>query len=263
MASKMAGKQPEEVLQGMGLSIIQVKEKLIADAFENEPFTTTLEGTHYTEYVDKCKELRPVGTALQKRCNKLSMKVRQWKDTPEPVLVFVQNIRRKAVALADSVRVLCPDPKGSDTVNMEQVLSDLEEFKVNVPISVHVIYIRERSKDLIRFNDIDGLIELMRNQGGYLDNHFQANMHDKKLAINVEVLGLALLSLLRAVDLQAAGSKDLNIINLKSVVDTLAEPTAGYMDEIRQDLALLAKFTGNCASDDGPLQQLRKLEDES
>ena len=68
-------------------------------------------------FQEACKELRTVGSALQKLCANLNLKVQKWKGTPPEVMEYLQKLRRRAVVLADSLRVLCPDAgRGSDAV---------------------------------------------------------------------------------------------------------------------------------------------------
>ena len=64
---------------------------------------------------ETCEELRTVGSALQKLCANLNLKVQKWKGAPPEVMESLQNLRRKAVVLADSLRALCPTPGAAAT----------------------------------------------------------------------------------------------------------------------------------------------------
>ena len=122
---------------------------MILDAFSAAPFTTLLAGHDFARFQDKCKELRTAGSALQKFCANLNLKVQKWKGASPEVMEYLQKLRRRAVVLADSLRVLCPDAgHGSDTVSMEAIISNLVEHLGNVPVSfIVVVYMRDRAQD--------------------------------------------------------------------------------------------------------------------
>ena len=99
VASKMAGKTAGEILNPLGLELIQTMFAAIVSSLGEAPFSTALIGKHLEAFPSKCLDVKKAAANVLAKVVLLHNKVNKWKEIPDCVASEVKLWKAKVLSL--------------------------------------------------------------------------------------------------------------------------------------------------------------------
>ena len=157
-AKKFAQKSPEEILKKHGFDKIMQQIQDIKEQLNSPAFETFLVGPDAQVFNDKITSLRKVALAAQKATVSLDIKVKKWKEVPADVAAVLLQTRQMTKSVVDASNSFITNRKKADASKMERARAAMQAADLEVPLSFHVLYFKEKAMDLGRFRNSADLV---------------------------------------------------------------------------------------------------------
>ena len=106
----------------------------------------------------------------------LDIKVKKWKDCPDPVYVFLAEQMARSIAINDALSSFIGVHKTHDSQRMEAAKAAFEGLDIGVPKAFSVLMFKEKACDLIRLRHLDTFVEHVQSDGsGYIQDGMLAD----------------------------------------------------------------------------------------
>ena len=126
-----------------------------------------------------------------------------------------------------------------DAGKMENVLSCLSSYNMEVPVAFQICFFREKTQDLLRFRKVDDFISFCSMKGGYMSD-MDSSLRSDLDAIALDSMDEALGTFLKVLIASSGQLKAEAIAELADLATKLADEELGFLPSLHEEMRLMA-----------------------